>query len=87
MLTAKKVTCVKTPPGFVGNYVRFGYVTTGMYMETASYSGIKGCNLNSEMFCYLVIYLRYSLHFILDFSYTLSSVLASFREHFDSLHR
>ena len=23
-----KVTCVKTPPGFVGN-VRFGYVTTG----------------------------------------------------------
>ena len=83
MLTAKKVTCVKTPPGFVEN-VRFGYVTTGMYMETASYSGIKGCNLNSEMFCYLVIYLPYSLHFILDFSYTLS--LGSFREHFDSLH-
>ena len=55
MLTAKKVTCVKTPPGFVGN-VMFGYVTMGMYMETASYSGIKGCNLNSEMFCYLVIY-------------------------------
>ena len=85
MLTAK-VTCVKTPPGFVGN-VRFGYVTTGMYMETASYSDIKGCNLNSEMFCYLVIYLPYSLHFILDFSYTLSSVISFFREHFDSLHR
>ena len=62
MLTAKKVTCVKTPPGFVGN-VRFGYVTTGMYMEIASYSGIKGCKLNSETFCYLVTYLPYYIPF------------------------
>ena len=73
MLTAKKVTCVKTPPGFVEN-VRFGYVTTGMYMETASYSGIKGCNLNSEMLlsCYLFtlftsFYTRLQLYIITRF--------------------
>ena len=77
MLTAKKVTCVKTPPGFVGN-VTFGYVTTGMYIETASYSGIKGCNMNSELLLSCCLFtLLYSLHFILDLSNILLSSVTS----------
>ena len=40
VLTAKRVTVVKTPPGFVGN-VRCGCVTMGICMAIASYSGIK----------------------------------------------
>ena len=43
VLTAIRVTGVKTPPGFVGN-VRCGCVTMGICMKTAFYSGIKEGN-------------------------------------------
>ena len=67
MLTAKRVTVIKTPPGFVGN-VRCGCVTMGICMETASYSGIiKGGGGGTLRFshCYLVMYLPSYIHFIL----------------------